>query len=59
MSDSRTISRLVDFARALPLDDRVELLRQLLPITIAGLDEGPRNALVTELNYAIARHARR
>jgi hypothetical protein len=56
-SNGRSIHNLVDFVQALPISDQVELIRQIAPIILGSLDDDDRNALVSELNYAIARNA--
>jgi hypothetical protein len=56
-SNGRSIHNLVDFVQALPISDQVELIRQIAPMILGSLDDDDRNALVSELNYAIARNA--
>ncbi|MBX3159771.1 MAG: hypothetical protein KF773_27625 [Deltaproteobacteria bacterium] len=56
-SNGRSIHNLVDFVQALPITDQVELIRQIAPMILGSLDDDDRNALVSELNYAIARNA--
>jgi hypothetical protein len=56
-SNERSIHNLVDFVEALPINDQVALIRQIAPVILGSLDDDDRNALVSELNYAIARNA--
>jgi hypothetical protein len=56
-SNGRSIQGLVEHVSFLPISDQVELIRQIAPMILGSLDDDDRNALVSELNYAIARNA--
>lgn len=55
--NNKSVVRLAEHVRALPLAEQLELLRMIAPTIVAELDEQDRAALVSEINEEIVRHA--